>query len=65
MRRVACLVGRGVSVVVLSVLLVGSAFAAPQERDQEFREKKQPSPIVKVLKKVIGALGDFLITPTP
>jgi hypothetical protein len=65
MRRVACLVGRGASVVVLSVVLVGSALASPQERDQEFREKKQPSPIVKVLKKVIRAFGDFLVTPTP
>ncbi|HYI10021.1 MAG TPA: hypothetical protein VEK57_13255 [Thermoanaerobaculia bacterium] len=65
MRRVACSVGRGVSVVVLSVVLAGSAFGAPQERDGEFREKQQPSPIVKVVKKVVRAFGDLLTIPTP
>jgi len=65
MRRVFYSVGRGVSAVFLVVVLAGSAFAAPQERDREFREKKNPSPIVNVVKKVVRAFGDLLVTPTP
>ncbi|HYI12502.1 MAG TPA: hypothetical protein VEK57_25850 [Thermoanaerobaculia bacterium] len=53
------------SAVFLVVVLAGSAFAAPQERDREFREKKNPSPIVNVVKKVVRAFGDLLVTPTP
>jgi len=64
MRRVLCAVGRGVSVLSLSVVLSGGLFAA-ETIGGEPREKERRHPVVKVVKKVIRSLGDLLTIPKP
>ena len=65
MRRVLGLLARGVPVALLVVLLSGSALAAPQERDREFRDRDSASPVVRMIKKVIRAFGDGMTVPRP
>jgi hypothetical protein len=58
MRRMAYVVA-----VALSVVLSVSAFASSRDSPERPRDKR--TPIVKVVKKAIKALGDFLDIPTP
>jgi len=53
---------RGVAVLCLLVLLAGNLVAAP--RDSRGPRDKG-SPVVKAIKKLVRALGDGLIIPTP
>jgi hypothetical protein len=53
---------RSVRYLVVLVVLCGfsmSAFGLPRERDGDMH------PIVKMVKRVVRALGDGLIVPTP
>lgn len=65
MRRSGYAVVRGVSAVVLVVVLAVSVSARPREERpiREPREKREP--VVKFLKKVIKSLGDGLTIPNP
>jgi len=67
MRRVLYSLGRGVFAVGLMLVLAGNLSAA-QERDRELREKQDPthpSPIVKIVKKIVRVFGDGLSVPRP
>lgn len=65
MRRSSQVVVRGVSAVVVVVILAVSMSARPREERpiREPREKREP--IVKFIKKVIESLGDGLTIPNP
>ena len=46
--------------LALTLCLASPVLAAPREK-----EPRERSPIVKIIKKVIGALADFPIPPKP
>jgi hypothetical protein len=56
---------RGVAAVAVILALAGSASAAPRETREQGREHGRGQGIVKMLKKVVRALGDGLIVPLP
>lgn len=65
MRRVFKSV-RGVAAVAVILMLAGNAFAIPREgRGDKSRERTREQGIVKVVKKVVRALGDGLVIPWP
>jgi len=54
-------------VIALMVILVlaGNAYAASREGSAPARERGRDSAIVKVVKKIVRALGDGLTVPLP
>lgn len=64
MRRVSKSV-RGVAAVAVILMLAGNAFAVSREGRDQARERPREQGIVKVVKKIIRALGDGLIVPLP
>ena len=54
---------RGVAAVAVILALSASVVAAPREKAD--RERGRGTSIVKVVKRVIEALGDGLIVPLP
>jgi hypothetical protein len=64
MRRVFNSSVRGVAAVAVMVALSTSVFAAPREERDRDRGRDRGS-IVKVIKKVVRALGDGLTIPRP
>ena len=58
MRRISY----GGLVVVVSFVLAFGALAAPRE-ERSSREKQNP--VIRVVRRIIQALGDGLIIPTP
>jgi hypothetical protein len=65
MRRVFNSSVRGVAAVAVILMLAGSAFAVPREGREQARERGREPGIVKMVKKIIRALGDGLIVPLP
>ncbi len=63
MRRVFNSSVRGVAAVAMMLALAGSAVAAPRE-DRDRERGREPG-VVKVVKKIIRALGDGLTIPRP
>jgi hypothetical protein len=63
MRRVFNSSVRKVAVVVVMLMLAGSVPAGPRE-DQD-RDRGRQTSIVKTVKRVVRALGDFLTIPRP
>ena len=61
MRRVFNGLGRGVAAVAVIVALSLSVQAAGRED----RDRDRTHPIIKVIKKVVKALGDGLTIPKP
>jgi hypothetical protein len=55
---------RGVAAVVVIVALSTSVFAAPREERDRDRGRDRGS-IVKIIKKLVRALGDGLTVPLP
>ncbi|HEY0371854.1 MAG TPA: hypothetical protein VGD79_07615 [Thermoanaerobaculia bacterium] len=47
------------------MLLAGNVFAVPREGRNQQREQKRDTPIVKMVKKIVRALGDGLTIPKP
>ena len=57
---------RGVAVGVMSFVLAAGAFGLPREgREPGERSRDRESPVAKFVKRVVRALGDGLVTPTP
>ena len=54
---------RGVAAIAVIVVLAGNAMAAPREKFD--RERGRTNPIIKVVKRIIQALGDGLTIPWP
>lgn len=51
-------------VALVAVLIVSvSLSAAPRENRERGREKEPP--VLKVIKRLVGSLGDFIVIPTP
>ena len=65
MRRVFNSSVRGVGAVAMMLMLAGSAFAVPSEGREQGRHRSRETGIVKVIKKVVRALGDGLVIPWP
>ena len=63
MRRVFNSSVRGVAAIAVILALSASAIAAPREKFD--RERGRGTSIVKVVKRVIQALGDGLTIPWP
>ncbi len=63
MRRVFNSSVRGVAAVAVIFMLAGSAFAVPREGREQTRGRELT--IVKMVKKIIRALGDGLTVPLP
>jgi hypothetical protein len=63
MRRVCNSSVRGVAAVAVILMLAGSAFAVPREGREQGHGRAQT--IVKMVKKVVRALGDGLVIPWP
>jgi hypothetical protein len=63
MRRVFSSCVRGAAAVAVIAALSTSAMAAP--REDVDRERGRSNPIVKVVKRIIQALGDGLTIPRP
>jgi hypothetical protein len=57
--------GRGTAAVAVILMLAGSAFAVPRERRDQARGRTREHGIVKMVKKIIRALGDGLTVPLP
>lgn len=62
MRRVFNVSVRGVAAVLVIVGLSGSMLAAPREARGP---RDRSNPIMKIIKKIVVALGDGLTIPTP
>jgi hypothetical protein len=56
---------RGMAAVAVILMLAGSAFAVPREGRDPARERTREVGIVKVVKKIVRALGDGLVIPWP
>lgn len=65
MRRVFHSSVRGVAAVAVVLALSGSAFAAPRDYADRDRGRGRETGIVKIVKKIVRALGDGLIVPIP
>lgn len=66
MRRVFNSSVRGVAAVVVIFMLAGSAFAVPREGREQGRGRESGFvKTVKMVKKVVRALGDGLTIPWP
>ena len=64
MRRVSSSVGRGVVALTVVLVLAGSAQAAPTR--EWAGVGREPSPIVKMIKKlIVRVFGDGLTDPWP
>lgn len=63
MRRVFNSSVRGVAAIAMIFMLAGSAFAVPREGRGQPRGRELG--IVKMVKKIVRALGDGLIIPIP
>lgn len=59
MRRVL----KSVAAVAVILAVAGNAFALPREEREQGRNREQT--IVKMVKKIVRALGDGLIVPLP
>ncbi|HEX6099388.1 MAG TPA: hypothetical protein VF432_23940 [Thermoanaerobaculia bacterium] len=51
--------------VAVILMLAGNAFAIPREGRDQARGRTREQGIVKIVKKIIRALGDGLIVPLP
>jgi hypothetical protein len=56
---------RGVVGVVVILMLAGNVFAIPREGRDQARERTREQGIVKMVKKIVRALGDGLTIPRP
>jgi hypothetical protein len=56
---------QGMAGVAVILMLAGSVFAVPREGRDQVRERTREQRIVKMVKKIIRALGDGLIVPLP
>jgi hypothetical protein len=56
---------RGMAAVAVILMLAGSAFAVPREGRDQARERTRDQAVVKMVKRVVRALGDGLIIPIP
>lgn len=56
---------RGVAAVAVILALAGNAHAVSREGRDPARERSRDSAIVKMVKKIVRALGDGLIVPLP
>jgi hypothetical protein len=65
MRRVFNSSVRGVAAVAVILVLAGNAFAVSREGREQARERGREQGIVKMVKKIVRALGDGLIVPLP
>lgn len=65
MRRVFNSSVRGVAGAVVLLALAGSVFAGPRHVPDKGRERDREQGIVKVIKKLVRALGDGLTVPLP
>lgn len=63
MRRVFNSCVRGVAAVAVMCALAGSTVALPREQDGPRRNREQV--IVKMIKRIVRALGDGLTIPRP
>jgi hypothetical protein len=64
MRRGYSLV-RGVAAVAVIVALSTSVSAGPREDHERDRRTRKDTEVVKVVKRMIRVLGDFLTIPRP
>ena len=64
MRRLFNSSVRGVAAVVVVLALAGSAHAVTREGRGQVRER-ETSVVVKMIKKIVRALGDGLTVPLP
>lgn len=65
MRRVFESPVRGVAAVAVILALAGNAHAVAREGRVPQRERTPDSAIVKMVKKIVRALGDGLTVPLP
>jgi hypothetical protein len=65
MRRVFNSSVRSVAAIAVIFMLAGSAFAVPREGREPARGRGHEPGIVKIVKKIVRALGDGLIIPIP
>jgi hypothetical protein len=65
MRRIPNSYVRGVSAVLMAVVLSLSVAAGPRENQMPREPREKRDPIVKIVKRIIQSLGDGLTVPTP
>ena len=65
MRRVFNSSVRGVAAVVMMLAMAGGTFAGPRDVPDKGRERDRGQGIVKIIKKLVRALGDGLTVPLP
>ena len=65
MRRVFHSSVRGVFAVAVILAVAGGVFAGPREVREKGRERGSEPAIVKMVKKIVRALGDGLTVPLP